>query len=97
VSGERQTRSDERRDDMTTTTAAGRKSGAGADHVPSPCVSICTMDAASGLCLGCWRTLDEIAAWSVLDAGAKRAVLAALPARRAAQGAPAPGVADADH
>jgi uncharacterized protein len=78
------------------TTAAARK-GVAADHVPSPCVSICTMDAASGLCLGCGRTLDEIAAWSVLDAGAKRAVIAALPARLAAQRAPAPGVADADH
>jgi hypothetical protein len=78
------------------TTAAARKSGAGADQVPSPCVSICTMDAASGLCLGCARTLDEIAAWSVLDADAKRAVLAALPARFAAQGAKARGAADAD-
>jgi len=54
------------------------------------------MDAASGVCVGCCRTLDEIAAWSVLDADAKRAVLAALPARRARLGAVAPGSADAD-
>jgi predicted Fe-S protein YdhL (DUF1289 family) len=66
-------------------TAANRKAGAGADHVPSPCISVCTMDAAGVLCLGCFRTLDEIAVWSVLDADAKRAVLAALPARRNAQ------------
>ena len=77
-------------------TAASRKPGAGADHVPSPCVSVCTMDAASGVCVGCCRTLDEIAAWSVLDAEAKRTVLAALPARRAALGKPARGSADAD-
>jgi predicted Fe-S protein YdhL (DUF1289 family) len=41
------------------------------------------MDARTGLCRGCFRTLDEIAAWSVLDDEARRAVMAALPARRA--------------
>lgn len=50
--------------------------------VPSPCVSVCAMDAASGLCTGCLRTLDEIAAWSVMDDDAKRAVLAAASTRR---------------
>jgi uncharacterized protein len=42
--------------------------------VPSPCVSVCRMDAASGLCEGCCRTIDEIAAWSALDVEARRAV-----------------------
>jgi predicted Fe-S protein YdhL (DUF1289 family) len=51
--------------------------------VPSPCVSVCAIDAASGLCAGCLRTIDEIAAWSVLDAATKRAIVDALPARRA--------------
>jgi hypothetical protein len=45
-----------------------------AEDVPSPCVSICRMDAATGLCEGCCRTIDEIAAWSQLDAPGKRAV-----------------------
>ena len=54
-------------------------------EVASPCTSVCEMDARSGYCRGCFRTLDEIAAWSVLDAEGKRAVLAALPARRAEQ------------
>jgi predicted Fe-S protein YdhL (DUF1289 family) len=40
------------------------------------------MDARTGLCRGCYRTLDEIAAWSVLDDDARRTVMAALPARR---------------
>lgn len=52
--------------------------------VASPCISVCEILPASGLCAGCFRTLDEIAAWSVLDAAGRRAVLAALPARRAA-------------
>jgi hypothetical protein len=62
--------------------AGGRPTQSGED--PSPCVSICTLDATGTLCVGCFRTVDEIAAWSVLDAGAKRAVCAALPLRRAA-------------
>ena len=60
--------------------------------VPSPCVSVCRMDAASGWCEGCLRTIDEIAAWSVLDDEEKRAVWQLLPHRRealaAAKGTP---------
>jgi predicted Fe-S protein YdhL (DUF1289 family) len=62
-------------------TAAALPAPASGD-VASPCISVCEMDTASGLCRGCHRTLDEIAAWSVLDGDAKRAVLALLPARR---------------
>ena len=39
------------------------------------------MDAASGWCEGCLRTLDEIAAWSVLEDHEKRAVWKLLPQR----------------
>ena len=59
-----------------------RKSATAGGPTASPCVSVCVMDAASGLCTGCLRTLDEIAAWSVLGDDERRAVLAALPARR---------------
>jgi len=50
--------------------------------VPSPCINVCRIDAATGLCAGCRRTLDEIAAWSRLDDAGKRVVWAQL-ARRA--------------
>jgi len=43
-------------------------------YVPSPCICVCTMDPATGLCLGCYRTLDEIAAWSGMSDADKRAV-----------------------
>jgi predicted Fe-S protein YdhL (DUF1289 family) len=66
-------------------TPSAARRAAPADEVASPCISVCEMDASSGLCRGCLRTLDEIAAWSVLDAVAKKAVLAALPARRLEQ------------
>ncbi|HVF64754.1 MAG TPA: DUF1289 domain-containing protein [Casimicrobiaceae bacterium] len=50
--------------------------------VASPCTSVCTIDPASGLCLGCFRSLDEIAGWSVFTDKEKREVLALLPERR---------------
>jgi predicted Fe-S protein YdhL (DUF1289 family) len=53
--------------------------------VPSPCISVCVLDPDGALCVGCYRTLDEIAAWGALDADAKRRVLASLPARAAAR------------
>jgi len=62
--------------------------GCAGNEVASPCVSVCEIVAATGLCAGCYRTLDEIAAWSVLDADERHAILAALPGRRAAHGAP---------
>jgi len=52
--------------------------------VPSPCVSVCRMDDATGLCVGCLRTLDEIAVWGMLDDEARRDVWVAIDARRKA-------------
>jgi predicted Fe-S protein YdhL (DUF1289 family) len=40
------------------------------------------MDSRTGWCEGCHRTIDEIAAWSRMDDGAKRAVLSDLARRR---------------
>ena len=51
--------------------------------VDSPCTQVCTLDAESGWCLGCLRSIDEVAAWGALDDAGKQRVLAALPARRA--------------
>ena len=44
------------------------------DFVPSPCISVCRMDAATGLCEGCYRTLDEIAAWGRATEEERRAL-----------------------
>lgn len=52
--------------------------------IPSPCISVCRMHTGSGWCEGCLRTIDEIAAWSVLDDLHKRAVWKLLPQRRQA-------------
>lgn len=58
--------------------------GAGpSSPVASPCVNVCRMDARTGWCEGCYRTLDEIACWSGYTDEDKRAVIARLAARRA--------------
>jgi uncharacterized protein len=57
------------------------------DDVPvrSPCVSVCVLDpAGTGVCVGCGRTLDEVAAWSDMTNPQRRDVVARLPARLAA-------------
>ncbi|AXL52544.1 hypothetical protein DSC91_005610 [Paraburkholderia caffeinilytica] len=51
--------------------------------VPSPCISVCRMDASTGWCEGCLRTIDEIASWSLFDDDAKRAVWDAIEERHA--------------
>ena len=58
------------------------------DHeaVLSPCISVCRMDAVTGWCEGCFRTLDEIAAWSRQDDAAKRQVWCLIE-QRLGQGA----------
>ncbi|MDO9413793.1 MAG: DUF1289 domain-containing protein [Pseudolabrys sp.] len=62
----------------------------------SPCIDICMIDPRTSLCLGCGRTLDEVAAWGTM-AGTERArIMQALPARMQAAGLPdlaAPGKA----
>ena len=58
--------------------------------VETPCVKICTLDARGGLCLGCGRSIDEIAQWTRMSGEQRRRVMAELPARLAiAQGQPA--------
>jgi uncharacterized protein len=48
--------------------------GGMAGDVPSPCISVCKLDSATEFCEGCYRTLDEIAAWGRMDDGSKRVV-----------------------
>lgn len=51
--------------------------------VPSPCTNVCRIDPRSGWCEGCRRTLDEIAAWGMMDDAQRRAVWLQLDRRRA--------------
>jgi uncharacterized protein len=56
--------------------------------IASPCTKVCTMDPVSGLCIGCGRTLAEIARWGAMPDEERRRIMATLPARRLGVTAP---------
>jgi predicted Fe-S protein YdhL (DUF1289 family) len=49
--------------------------------VPSPCISVCVMNAQTGLCEGCLRTIEEIVEWSDATDAVKRTVWVELKRR----------------
>ena len=51
--------------------------------IATPCVKVCIVDGESGLCLGCYRTLQEVAAWTRLTDAERAAIMIAAPERRA--------------
>jgi uncharacterized protein len=48
----------------------------------SPCIKICTIDLATGLCAGCFRSRGEIAGWTAMTDTERRRIMNELPARR---------------
>lgn len=50
--------------------------------IASPCINVCRMDADTGFCLGCLRTLDEIAAWAAATDEQRLQILCAVEHRR---------------
>jgi predicted Fe-S protein YdhL (DUF1289 family) len=50
--------------------------------IATPCIKVCVVDGDSGLCLGCFRSLEEIAGWAALSDEERTRVMAELPARR---------------
>ena len=58
--------------------------GAAKAAVASPCINICKMEA--GLCIGCFRTLDEITRWANVGDDGKRLILDAVARRRGSAG-----------
>lgn len=50
--------------------------------IATPCIQVCMVDGQSGLCLGCYRSLAEIAGWSTISAEARAALMVELPSRR---------------
>ena len=50
--------------------------------IKTPCIQVCVVDGESGLCLGCYRTLQEVAAWARFSEDERARLMAELPARR---------------
>ena len=63
----------------------------GLEPVPSPCVNVCRMSAATGLCEGCFRTIEEIRHWSRTPDAGRLAVWDQVLARSATAPAPQAG------
>ena len=64
--------------------------GATGHNVPSPCISVCTMDFDGNFCTGCWRSIDEIAVWSRCDDTQKKVIWAHIADRLAVHAANRP-------
>jgi hypothetical protein len=47
----------------------------------TPCIAVCFIDPKTKLCLGCGRTLPEIARWHAMDSAERLAVMATLHQR----------------
>jgi uncharacterized protein len=56
--------------------------------IESPCIKVCTLEASSGRCLGCGRTIEEIARWTGMSDAQRARVMAELPARLAGNAEP---------
>lgn len=52
--------------------------------ITSPCINVCQMDPRTGLCEGCYRSIDEITVWSSACDNIKRAILDNVEQRRVA-------------
>ncbi len=51
------------------------------DEIDSPCVKLCVLHPLEGICVGCYRTAEEIAAWSEMEPEARRVLMETLPER----------------
>ncbi|MDO9206364.1 DUF1289 domain-containing protein [Methylotenera sp.] len=54
-------------------------------EIKSPCVGVCAVDESSGLCQGCYRTIDEIKAWWDMGQTEQKNLLVALEERQLQQ------------
>ena len=52
------------------------------EPIVTPCIKVCIVDGESGLCLGCYRKLEEIASWIRLTPDQRETILSELPGRR---------------
>ncbi len=52
---------------------------------PSPCENVCTLNPDTDICMGCFRSVEEIRLWRHYSSAEKYAILELLPARREAR------------
>ena len=50
--------------------------------IKTPCIKVCVIDGETGLCMGCYRELTEVAAWQKLSDEDRARIMTDLPTRR---------------
>lgn len=51
------------------------------DEIESPCVKLCVLHPTAGICIGCYRTSEEIAAWGEMTPDTRRHIMTGLKDR----------------
>ena len=51
------------------------------DEIDSPGVKLCSIHPAERICVGCYRSMEEIGAWSSLSSEVRLEIMAKLPSR----------------
>lgn len=50
-------------------------------EIESPCIKLCAVHPTERICIGCYRSIDEIAGWGRMTPEARREIMAELPSR----------------
>ena len=50
-------------------------------QIESPCIGLCTLNN-DGVCIGCYRSMDEICAWADASGDERRQIMEAVERRR---------------
>ena len=53
-----------------------------ANTIATPCIKLCIVDGESGLCMGCFRSLPEVARWGRISDVERAEIMSGLPDRR---------------
>lgn len=55
--------------------------------IKTPCVKVCFVDPKAGICVGCFRTMEELGRWTRFSDQERDEIMAALPQRETAYAA----------
>ena len=51
------------------------------DEIDSPCIKLCSIHPSERICVGCYRSIEEIGVWSKLSSESRLAIMEELPGR----------------
>jgi len=50
-------------------------------EIDSPCIKLCSIHPTERICVGCYRSMEEIGAWSSLSSEVRLEIMSELPSR----------------